>query len=312
MYELAIIGGGPAGVAAGIYAARKKIKTVFITDFFGGQSLVSEDVRNWIGEISIPGEKLAKNMEAHLRAQEDIDIKTGVLVNTITKAPTQGRDEAGANFLLALADGETIEAKYLLTTVGSKRRKLNIPGDDKFEGKGVVYCSTCDAPLFKGKTVAVVGGGNAGLESAIDLIHYATKIYLLVRSSALKGDQISQDKVTKSEKIEILYNSEPKEILGDAFVSGMKYLDKTANETKELKLDGVFVEIGSIPNSNLVEKFVKLNERGEVIADPKTQKAGENIWAAGDVTDVLYKQNNISMGDAIKAVLNIYETIHKS
>jgi alkyl hydroperoxide reductase subunit F len=304
MYKLAIIGGGPAGVAAGIYAARKKIKTVLITDFFGGQSLVSEDVRNWIGEISIPGEKLAKNMEAHLRAQEDIDIKTGMLVSSIEKN--------GENFSLMLTDGETIEAKYLLTTVGSKRRKLSIPGDDKFEGKGVVYCSTCDAPLFKNKTVAVVGGGNAGLESAIDLTHYATKIYLLVRSGALKGDPISQDKVTKSEKIEILYNAEPKEILGDAFVNGIKYLDKMANEIKELKLDGVFVEIGSIPNSNLVEKFVKLNDRGEVIADPKTQKAGENIWAAGDVTDVLYKQNNVSMGDAIKAVLNIYETIHKS
>lgn len=303
MYDLAIIGGGPAGVAAGIYAARKKIKTILITDIFGGQSLVSEDVQNWIGEVSIKGEKLAKNMEAHLRAQEDIEIKASVMVNAIKKNVD--------NFTLTLNDGETLEAKYLLTTVGSKRRKLNIPGDDKFEGKGVVYCSTCDAPLFKNKTVAVVGGGNAGLESALDLTHYATKIYLMVRSDTLKGDLISQDKVTKSEKIEILFNSEPKEILGDMFVNTLKYLDKTANEIKELKLDGVFVEIGSIPNSNLIKDFVKLNDRGEVIADPKTQKAGENIWAAGDVTDVLYKQNNISMGDAIKAVLNIYETIHR-
>src|SRR3989344_2369108 len=303
MYELAIIGGGPAGVAAGVYAARKKIKTVLITDIFGGQSLVSEDVQNWIGEISIRGEKLAKNMEAHLRVQEGIDIKSGVLASAVKKF--------GDNFSLSLSNGETLEAQYLLTTVGSKRRKLNIPGDQKFEGKGVVYCSTCDAPLFKGKTVAVVGGGNAGLESAIDLTHYATKIYLLVRSGALRGDPISQEKATKSEKIEILYNCEPKEILGDMFVRGLKYLDKTANETKELKLDGVFVEIGSIPNSDLIKDFVKINEKGEIITDPRTQKAGENIWAAGDVTDVLYKQNNISMGDAIKAVLNIYEAIHK-
>lgn len=303
LYDLAIIGGGPAGVAAGVYAARKKIKTVLITDVFGGQSLVSSDIQNWIGEISIPGEKLAKNMESHLRAQEDIDVKSGAWAKTVKKA--------GENFSIELSDGETVEAKYLLVTAGSKRRKLNIPGDEKFDGKGVVYCSTCDAPLFKGKTVAVVGSGNAGLESAIDLTHYATEIYLLVRSGALKGDQVSQDKVAKSEKIKILYNAEPKEILGDEFVGGLKYLDKTVNEIKELKLDGVFVEIGSVPNADLVKEFVKTNQLGEIMVDPKTQKAGERIWAAGDVTDVLYKQNNISMGDAIKAVLNIYGTIHR-
>ena len=304
LYDLAIIGGGPAGVAAGIYAARKKIKTVLITDVFGGQSLVSADVQNWIGEVSISGEKLAKNMEAHLRAQEEIDVRSGILVSAIKKT--------GEIFSLELSDGETLEAKYLLMTAGSKRRKLNIPGDEKFDGKGVVYCSTCDAPLFKGKIVAVVGGGNAGLESAIDLTHYATDIYLLVRSGALKGDPISQDKVTKSEKIKILYNAEPKEILGDKFVSGLKYLDKTANKIKELKLEGIFVEIGSVPNTDLVKEFVVVNQIGEIVVDPKAEKAGERIWAAGDVTDVLYKQNNISMGDAIKAVLNIYGTIHRS
>lgn len=302
-YELAIIGGGPAGVAAGIYAARKKIKTILITDTFGGQSAVSEAVQNWIGIKSISGFDLAKNMEDHLRAQEDIDIKTGSLAEKIEK-----KDGV---FSLMLKNGETITAKFILMTAGSRRKKLGIPGDDKFEGRGVVYCSTCDAPLFKNKTIAIVGGGNAGLEAVIDSLPYAGKIYLLVRSGALKGDQVTQEKIQKSKNVEIIFNCLTQEILGDDFVTGLRYRDVISGEQKELKLDGVFVEIGSVPNSSLVKDFVTINAIGEIVVDHKTQKAGEGIWAAGDATDVLYKQNNISMGDAVKAVLNIYEFIHK-
>jgi len=319
MYDLAIIGGGPAGVAAGIYAARKKIKTILITDIFGGQSLVSDQIQNWIGTKNITGLDLTKNLEEHLRAQEGIDIKAGVLVLDIKKGPSLFEDglpdKRGAQFVksegftLGLKNGEEIKAKYILITAGSRRKKLEVPGEKEFEGRGVVYCATCDAPIFRGKTVAVVGGGNSGLESVIDLLPYATKIYLLSRYGELKGDKITQEKIKKSDKVEVIYNAAVQEIVGKDFVTGLKY--KTGDNNHELELGGVFVEIGSTPNSGLLKDLVKLNERGEVIVDHKTQKAGEGIWAAGDVTDVLYKQNNISVGDAIKAALNIYDSIHE-
>ena len=311
-YELAIVGGGPAGVAAAVYAARKKIKTVLITDAWGGQSLVSNEIQNWIGTVAISGEELAKNMEAHARAQEDLTIKDKTLVEKIEKT--------GGGFKLSLTGGEVIESKLILITSGSHRRKLNVPGDDVFNGRGVVYCSTCDAPIFKNKTVAVVGGGNAGLEAVVDLFPYASKIYLIIRSGAMKGDAVTQEKINSSPKVEILFNALTQEIMGDKFVTGLRYQDTAAKTTKELKLDGVFVEIGSVPNSGLVKDFVETNAIGEIVVNHKTQQAmlpggaapAEGIWAAGDVSDVLYKQNNVSMGDAVKAVLNIYEYLHKS
>jgi len=304
LYDLAIIGGGPGGVTAGIYAARKKIKTVLITDTFGGQSLVSDDIQNWIGTKSISGFDLAKNLEEHLRAQEGVEIVDGDLVLKV--------EQAGENFKLETKNGKTIETKTVLVVAGSRRKRLNVPGEAKFEGKGVVYCSTCDAPLFNEKQVAVLGGGNAGLEAVIDLFPYASKIYLIHRGEMLKGDPATQEKIRIHPKVEIILNAETQEILGDDFVSGLKYKDKATGEVKELALQGVFVEIGIQPNSEFIKNLVKTNDFGEVIIDPKTQQTScKGIWAAGDITDVLYKQNNISAGDAIKAVLNIYGYLKK-
>ncbi len=302
MYDLAIIGGGPAGVAAGVYAARKKIKTVLITDAWGGQSNVSENIQNWIGTKSISGYALAKNLEEHLRDQEDIDIKQSRVLKV---------EKKDGGFMLTLTEGETLEVRLLLVTSGSRRKKLGVPGEAHFEAKGVVYCSTCDAPIFKNKTVAVVGGGNAGLEAVLDLFPYASKIYLLIRSNAMKGDPVTQEKVKQSDKTEVLYGALTQEIKGEVFVKSLVYKDAATGENKELAVDGVFIEIGSIPNSDFVKEFVTLSPLGEIIVDHKTQRAGTGIWAAGDVTDVLYKQNNISMGDAVKTVLNIYEFLHK-
>lgn len=303
-YDLAIIGGGPGGVTAGIYAARKKIKTVLITDTFGGQSLVSDDIQNWIGTKSISGFDLAKNLEEHLRAQEGVEIIDGDLVLKV--------EQIGDNFKLETKNSKTIETKTVLVTVGSRRKRLNVLGEAKFEGKGVVYCSTCDAPLFNDKAVAVVGGGNAGLEAVIDLFPYASKIYLLHRGEALKGDPAIQEKIRIHPKVEIILNAETQEILGDGFVNGLKYKDKTTGEIKELALQGVFVEIGIKPNSEFMSGLVKTNDIGEVIVNHKTQQTSLlGIWAAGDITDVLYKQNNISAGDAIKAVLNIHDHLKK-
>jgi alkyl hydroperoxide reductase subunit F len=190
---------------------------------------------------------------------------------------------------------------------------LDVPGEKEFEGKGVVYCSTCDAPIFQGKEVAVVGGGNAGLEAVTDLLPYASKIYLIHRNDILKGDLVTQEKVKASLKVNVILNAEVQKILGDKTVTGLEYKDKNSGSLKELKVEGVFVEIGIIPNSDLVEDIVSLNFRGEIATDPKTQATSHiGIWAAGDATDGLYRQNNISAGDAVKAVLNIYDFLRKS
>jgi thioredoxin reductase len=305
MYDLIIIGGGPAGIAAGIYAARKKINTLLITDGFGGQSVLSADIQNWVGTPFISGFDLAKNLEAHLRAQKDIAIVDDDLVIAVQK-------KADGTFSLVTKNGKAYEAKYLLLVSGSGRKKLGVPGEAAFEGKGVVYCSICDAPLFGGKTVAVVGGGNSALESVIDLLPYASKIYLIVRSEILKGDPVTQEKIKGNPKVEIVWNAVTQEIVGKDFVSGLKYQDVKTGVAKELPLDGVFVEIGLVPNSDFVKDFVDRDAYGAVKVDARTQATScPGIWAAGDVTDALYKQNNTSAGDAIKAVLNVYDHLKK-
>jgi alkyl hydroperoxide reductase subunit F len=305
MYDLIIVGGGPGGVAAGVYAARKKMKTALITDGFGGQSLVSAGIENWIGTKSISGFDLAKSLEEHLRAQGGIDIMDGDLVVAVVK-----KDDG--TFLVTTKTGKTLETKYILLTSGSRRKRLGIPGENEFDGKGVVFCTTCDAPLFGDKEVAVVGGGNSALEGVEDLLMYASKIYLIVRSEVLRGDPVTQEKVKTHPKVEIMWNTVIEEIHGDAFVNGIKYKNVKTNEEKELPLAGVFVEIGLLPNSDFVKDLVTLDAMGHVVVDHKTQQTScLGIWAAGDVSDVLYDQNNISVGDAIKAVLNVYDKVKK-
>lgn len=308
MYDLIIVGGGPGGVAAGVYAARKKIKTALVTDGFGGQSLVSAGIENWIGTKLISGYDLAKSLEEHLRAQQEVDIVDDDLVVSVTK-----RDDG--TFSVVTKKGKTLETKYILLASGSRRKRLGIPGEDQFDGKGVVFCTTCDAPLFGGKTVAVVGGGNSALEGVEDVLQYASKIYLFVRSEVLRGDPVTQEKIKSHPSVEILWNSVIEEIQGaggSQFVTGIKYKNVKTGEEKDLSLDGVFVEIGLIPNSDFVKDLVTLDAVGHVVVDHKTQQTScPGIWAAGDVSDVLYDQNNISVGDAIKATLNIYDKIKK-
>jgi alkyl hydroperoxide reductase subunit F len=305
MLDLVIIGGGPGAVGAGVYAARKKIKTLLITDSFGGQSLVSSDVQNWIGDKSITGLELASKLEDHLRAQEDIEISDNDRVNLVEKIPI--------GFKVGTQNDKFYETKTLLIASGSRRKRLGVSGEDKLDGKGVAYCSTCDAPLFKNKIVAVVGGGNAGLESALDLASYANKIYMLIRGSELRGDPISQEKVSANSKVEIIFNVIVEEILGDNFVSGLKYKDSISSVIKNLSLEGVFVEIGSMPNRDFLKNLVELNKAGEITIDPRTQSSSvSGIWAVGDVSDVKYKQNNIAVGDGVKAILNIYEFLNKN
>lgn len=300
IYDLIIVGGGPAGVAAGVYAGRKKIKTFLIAEGFGGQSLVSDGIENWIGIKKISGFELAKILEEHVRAYgEEVEIKMPEKVVSVKKIDL--------GWEVATDKDGVYQSKTLIIASGGKRRRLAIPGEDKFDGKGVSYCSTCDAPIFKDKIVAVIGGGNAGLEATIDLFHYASKIYLMNRKSELVGDLSTQEDVKKSPKVTIINNAQVQEILGDKFVSALKYLDKQDNQIKELAVEGIFVEIGSIPNSEFMKGLVEMNSGGEIIVDHKTGKTShDGIFAAGDVTDEIYKQNNISAGDGVAATLSAY------
>ena len=306
MYDLVIIGGGPAGVGAGVYAARKKIKTLLITEDFGGQSMFSPDVRNWIGSKSLTGLELAKILEEHLLDyKDDIDVWKGDLVKKVSKK--------SKSFTITTKKGQKAETKTILICSGSRRRRLSVPGEDKLDGKGLAWCATCDAPMFKDKVVAIIGGGNAGLEAALTLDAYASKLYLIQRSDRLKGDAVTQEKVMKLKKMTVIFNALTQEILGDKFVSGLRYKDAKTGKEETLELEGVFVEIGSVPNIDFAKSLVDLTDWNEIVVDHKTQQSSQaGIWAAGDVSDVLYKQNNVSVGDAIKAILNIFDYLHKN
>ncbi len=305
MYDIIIIGGGPAGAAAAVYAARKKLKTLVIAESFGGQSIVSDDIQNWIGEPHISGMELAKKLEGHVRSFPEVEIKMEKAV-AIGKIRCAAGDRA-CDFEVKTERGNAYSGKAVILAAGARRRKLGIPGEDQFNGKGVAYCSTCDAPIFSGKDVAVVGGGNAGLEAVIDLVPYAARIYLLEYGETLKGDPVTQEEIKKNPKVEILLNVQTKEVVGDKFVTGLKYVDRKTNEEKLLAVGGVFVEIGSVPNSEMVKGVVELDKYGQVVIDAKHAATSvPGIFAAGDITDDPYKQNNISAGDAVKAALAAY------
>lgn len=304
MYDVVIIGGGPGGVAAGVYAARKQMKTLFLTENFQSQSAVSASIENWIGTVTIPGFEFAQSLEKHLRAQEGIEIITGVRVSAIT--------EQDNYYKVSVSDGKQYETKTVIIATGGRHRHLDIPGEEKFNGKGVVYCSTCDAPFFRNKKVVVVGGGNAGLEAVEDLLPYASEITLMIRSGVLKGDPVTQEKILASEKVNTLYNAVPQSVLGETNVTGVVYKDALTGEEKTLETNGVFVEIGMVPNTEFVKNLVALNERGEIILDHRTKATSKvGIFATGDATDAPYKQNNISAGDGVVAALSAYDYVRK-
>jgi len=306
MQDLVIIGGGPAGCAAAVYAARKQLTTTLVTTEFGGQSIVSAEIYNWIGTPAISGDDLAKNLEEHVRSYEtksNLTINAGFKVISIT--------QSGEHFevLTEGTSGETatIMTKTILVATGSRRRQLDVPGAAQFEHKGVVYCASCDGPLFSGLDVAVIGGGNAGFESAAQLLAYAKSVTLLHRRDEYKADKITVDKVLSNPNMVGIMNAEPTEVIGDNFVSGLKYKDTVTGTESTLDVMGVFVEIGAIPNTEYLAGITELLPGGFVEIDPWTQKTNTpGIWAAGDCTNVKYHQNNIAAGDAVKAIEDIY------
>lgn len=301
IYDLVIIGGGPAGVTAGVYAARKQLKSVLITDAFGGQSTVSEDIQNWIGFPHISGMELAKKLEEHLReyADDTLLIDFPIRAESLTKNNDL--------FIVKTSADTEYQTRAVLLALGSKRRKLPAKNADIFEHKGVTYCASCDGPMFTEKDVAVIGGGNAGFETAAQLLAYAKSVTLFEFADKFAADEITVNKLLQNPKFKAISNAQVTEILGEQFVSGIKYKDRTTNDEKEISLSGVFVEIGMIPNTEIAKNIVELNDYNQIKVDPRTQKTtAAGIWAAGDCTDGLYHQNNIASGDAVKALEDIY------
>ena len=297
--DCAIIGGGPAGVAAGVYSARKKINTILITENFRGQSAVSGEIQNWIGDISISGEELHKRLEKHLKYySKDINIKEGEIVSLITK---------NNDTFLITTNKNTYQTKTVLIATGNIRKKIQVKGASDFEGKGITYCTTCDGPMFSGMDVAVIGGGNSAFEAASQLLAYTRSVTIIQRSE-FRAEPIMMEKIFANPKAKGITNVDLLEIKGDKFVNAIVYKDKKTGETVELPVQGIFVEIGSNPSVEFVKNgIVKLDEKEQIIIDSKTQKTStEGIWSAGDCTDGFYRQNNIAVGDAIKAVENIY------
>jgi alkyl hydroperoxide reductase subunit F len=303
-FDLIIIGGGPAGSAASVYAARKQLKTLLIVKEWGGQSIVSDDVQNWIGTPHISGMDLANSLKNHvLEYKGDIlEVREGLAVSNI-----EGTD---GDFTVSFDNGTNAHAKTVLIATGSSRRKLEIPGADTYENKGITYCASCDGPLFGGMDVVVIGGGNAGFESAAQLLAYCKSVTLLSRSSP-KADEITVAKLQEKPNFKLIVGAIPKSIQGSQFVESITYTDNISNQEITLPTSAVFVEIGQIPATEFAKNIVKLNEVGNIVIDPRTQETSvKGIWSAGDCTDVLYHQNNIAAGDAVRALEDIYLHLH--
>lgn len=304
IYDLLIIGGGPGGTSGAVYAARKQLKTVMVIEEWGGQSNVSEKIENWIGTPAISGLELAESFKKH------VYVNKGEYLELIEGQKVTKVEKNGENFSSTLSNDNKIISKTILVTSGSTRRKLDATGADRLEHKGLTYCASCDGPIFAGQDVVVIGGGNAGFETAAQLLAYCKSVTLLSRNE-FKADEVTVKKVLSNPKIKAMTFTVPTEILGEKFVSGIKIKNLNTKEETELSITGVFVEIGQIPNTSFLESIVSLDEFGRIIVDPKTQMSKTTgIWAAGDCTDGLYHQNNIASGDAVKALENIYLYIH--
>lgn len=300
MYDLIIIGAGPGGISAGVYASRKQLKTLLVTKEWGGQSIVSPDIQNWIGTKNIPGDVLAKNLEEHLKAYagDVVSIIDNALVTKVVKTDT--------GFSVTLDNGSTHESKAVLVASGSVRRKLGIPGADTYDQKGLTYCATCDGPLFSGQDVAVIGGGNAAFETAAQLLAYTKSVTMINRSNEYKADPITVEKVLAHPNMKTITGVKLKEVLGDKFVTGVVFTDIDGNDTT-LPVGGIFVEIGLVPSTDYVADLVELDEYKRIKIDPWTQQTNvPGVWAAGDCTNIKYHQNNISAGDAVRALEDIY------
>jgi len=301
MYDLIIIGGGPAGTAAAVYAARKQLKTAIVLSEFGGQSIVSELIYNWIGSPEISGSDLGQSFKKHILYYKGpfLDIVENEKVIEVTKEN---------NIITVKSEsGKILTSKALLVATGSGRRKLEAINSDLFEHKGITYCASCDGPIFADQDVVVVGAGNAGFESASQLLAYCKSVTMIHRSENFRADEITVKKVLENPKFKVITNSEILKVEGEMFVSSLTYKNKITNEEHTIPTTGIFVEIGQTPNTEFMRNIVNIDEFNKIIVDPMTQMSSTpGIWSAGDCTNGKYHQNNIAAGDAVKALEDAY------
>lgn len=300
IYDHLIIGGGPAAMSSALYAARKGLKTGVIATKIGGQLLNTSTVDNYLGIKEISGEGLSDKFYEHV-VDLDVSILKDVSVTNIVKE--------NELFVISVDNNFTYKAKTLLIATGSNPRKLNVVGEKEFSNKGVAYCAICDAPLFKDKKVIIAGGGNSAVEAAIDVAKWANEV-IVVHRSEFRADQILLDQMFVNSKITVFKQTQILEIVGDTMMSGVNVLDKESNQQRIIQADGIFIEIGNVPNSDLVKSFVALNEFGEIIIDENQMTSVQGCFAAGDVTTAPYKQIIVSVSDGAKAALNANEYIN--
>ena len=298
VFDVLVVGGGPSGNSAAIYAARKGIKTGLVAETFGGQVMETVGIENMIGTPYTEGPKLMAQVEAHTR-EYHVDIMKAQKAKSIKKTDL---------IEVELENGAVLKAKTAILSVGAKWRNINVPGENEFRNKGVTYCPHCDGPLFTGKDVAVIGGGNSGIEAAIDLAGLAKQVYVLEFLPELKADQVLQDRIAALPNVTVFTNVATKEIIGDEEVTGLVYTDRASQEEKTLSLQGVFVQIGLVPNTEwLLDSEVALNDRREIIVDNHGATNVPGIFAAGDCTNSAYKQIIISMGSGATAALGAFD-----
>jgi len=305
MFDLIIIGGSAAATAAGIYGARRGLNFKIITKEFGGEVATSGEIGNWPGINKTDGITLAGLFRNHLKFY-NVEPEEDVTVKNIT------RQNDGTFFVSAQKNGQDLKyfAKTVIVATGVHPRELNVPGEKEFRNKGVSYCTVCDGPVFGNKTVAVIGGGNSALESGLMMVDIALKVYMINKNPEFKGDAILLDKLKTKKNVEFFYNAQTSHIIGKQFVEGLKYKDKKGEENK-LKLDGTFVHIGMMPNSDIVPDEVQKNNFGEIIVDKNCQTNIPGLYAAGDVTDVPFKQIVLAAAQGTCALLSAVQYLNK-
>ncbi len=303
-FDVLVIGGGPAGSAAAIYAARKGIRTGIVAERFGGQVMDTMGIENFISVKETEGPKLVQALEQHVKSYE-VDIMN------LQRASALRKTEGGIE--VELANGAVLNSKSVILSTGARWREMNVPGEQEYRGKGVAYCPHCDGPLFKGKRVAVIGGGNSGVEAAIDLAGIVSHVTLIEFDSKLRADAVLQKKMASLPNVTVIMSALTKEVLGaNGKVNGLRYEDRTNKTEHTLELEGIFVQIGLLPNTDWLKGTIDLSKHGEVMVDAKGETSLPGVFAAGDCTTVPYKQIIIAMGEGAKASLGAFDYLIRS
>jgi len=299
-FDVLIVGGGPAGAAAAVYAARKGIRTGIASERFGGQVLDTLGIENFISIKETEGPKFALALEEHVR-HYDVDIMN------LQRARALVPGEADGLIEIQLENGASLKAKSVVISTGARWRNINVPGEKEFKNKGVAYCPHCDGPLFKGKRVAVIGGGNSGVEAAIDLAGIVGHVTLIEFDTRLRADAVLQRKLHSLANVTVILNAQTTSITGDQKVNGLTYKDRTSGDERRVELEGVFVQIGLLPNTDWLKGTVELSGHGEIVVDARGQTSVPGVFAAGDATTTPFKQIIIAAGDGAKAALGAFD-----